>query len=60
MVLGGASMVWGAVVIDRYFDNYNYDIIPQKTDLASSILLTMIGAIIVTVTIVYLLPPFRR
>jgi len=60
MVLGGASMVYGAAVIDRYFDKYNYDIEPQKTNLAGGILLTMLGAIIVTVTIVYLLPPFRK
>ena len=61
MLLGGVSMVSGAVLIgDQHYDYGWEEFRWHKWQLEASILLTLLGTIIVTVTIVYLLPPFRR
>jgi len=61
VLLGGVLMVSGAALIgDRYYDSGWEEFRWHRWYLEAGILLTLFGTIIVTVTIVYLLPPFRR
>ncbi|HJX04518.1 MAG TPA: hypothetical protein VJ489_01735 [Thermoplasmata archaeon] len=61
VLLGAVFMVSGALLIgDQHYDYGWEEFRWYKWQLEIGILLSLLGTIVVTVTVVYLLPPFRR
>lgn len=58
-VVGVALTIWGASMIDQYFDDYDQYQVDELPDLTIGILLTIFGTITTTVAVVYLMLLFR-
>lgn len=58
-IVGVALTIWGAMMIDQYFDDYGQYQVDELPDLTIGMLLTIFGTITTTVAVVYLMFVFR-